>query len=257
MGAGRGGPVTARTAIAEWPPASAWRSACGSWERKHQCGSGTRPPTCWRTPTWYDPCSRVVLEALSVGLPVVTTHFNGAAEVMEADQHGEIVGSPDDVMALSRAIADVLGRAGARYARGGRERVSRAAVHGPTRPGAEIPVCGGPGDGAEPTPGTSAKRTANTRFPAVSEYTTCLADYSSTGSLRSFALEMVRLIPDRGRYCAMTRRQNPWKQLSAALIVAVCRGRRVRGADEDPVTGRGGSPLIPSCSRSPHQCRST
>ncbi|HSW44774.1 MAG TPA: glycosyltransferase family 4 protein, partial [Phycisphaerae bacterium] len=29
-------------------------------------------------PTYYDPCSRVVLEALAAGLPVVTTRFNGA-----------------------------------------------------------------------------------------------------------------------------------------------------------------------------------
>jgi UDP-glucose:(heptosyl)LPS alpha-1,3-glucosyltransferase len=55
-------------------------------------------------PTWYDPCSRVVLEALSVGLPVVTTQYNGASEVMEAGRHGEVVDEPDDIPALASAL---------------------------------------------------------------------------------------------------------------------------------------------------------
>ena len=33
-------------------------------------------------PTFYDPCSLVVMEALACGLPVITTRYNGAAEVM-------------------------------------------------------------------------------------------------------------------------------------------------------------------------------
>jgi UDP-glucose:(heptosyl)LPS alpha-1,3-glucosyltransferase len=59
-------------------------------------------------PTWYDPCSRVVLEALSCGTPVVTTRFNGAAEVMEADRHGVVIDSPDDADALADAITRCL-----------------------------------------------------------------------------------------------------------------------------------------------------
>ncbi len=59
-------------------------------------------------PTWYDPCSRVVLEALSVGLPVVTTRWNGAAEVLEAGRHGYVVESPDDIAALAGAIERAL-----------------------------------------------------------------------------------------------------------------------------------------------------
>jgi UDP-glucose:(heptosyl)LPS alpha-1,3-glucosyltransferase len=33
-------------------------------------------------PTWYDPCSLVTLEAWACGLPVITTRFNGAAELL-------------------------------------------------------------------------------------------------------------------------------------------------------------------------------
>ena len=59
-------------------------------------------------PTWYDPCSRVVLEALVCGLPVVTTRYNGAAEAIEDGRHGAVVDSPRDVAALAAAIAQCL-----------------------------------------------------------------------------------------------------------------------------------------------------
>jgi UDP-glucose:(heptosyl)LPS alpha-1,3-glucosyltransferase len=59
-------------------------------------------------PTWYDPCSRVVLEALSLGLPVVTTRYNGAAEMMQAGRHGEIVDEPSDIARLAAALARTL-----------------------------------------------------------------------------------------------------------------------------------------------------
>jgi UDP-glucose:(heptosyl)LPS alpha-1,3-glucosyltransferase len=59
-------------------------------------------------PTWYDPCSRVVLEALVCGLPVVTTRFNGAAEAIEDGRHGAVVDSPRDVAALAAAITQCL-----------------------------------------------------------------------------------------------------------------------------------------------------
>jgi UDP-glucose:(heptosyl)LPS alpha-1,3-glucosyltransferase len=59
-------------------------------------------------PTWYDPCSRVVLEALCCGLPVVTTWFNGAAEVIEPGRHGVVVDSPDQIDRLSAAVTTCL-----------------------------------------------------------------------------------------------------------------------------------------------------
>jgi UDP-glucose:(heptosyl)LPS alpha-1,3-glucosyltransferase len=52
-------------------------------------------------PTYYDPCSRVVLEAMSAGLPVITTRFNGAAERVRDGQEGYVIDAPEDVDALA------------------------------------------------------------------------------------------------------------------------------------------------------------
>lgn len=48
-------------------------------------------------PTFYDPCSLVVLEAMRAGLPVVTTRANGAAELITDGSEGFVIGSPWDV----------------------------------------------------------------------------------------------------------------------------------------------------------------
>ena len=53
--------------------------------------------------SWYDPCSRVVLEATRWGVPSITTRFNGAAEVL-AGGAGLVVGSPRDVDAVAAAM---------------------------------------------------------------------------------------------------------------------------------------------------------
>ena len=53
--------------------------------------------------SWYDPCSRVVLEAMRLGLPSITTAFNGAAEAL-ADGAGLVVPSPADTFAVAEAI---------------------------------------------------------------------------------------------------------------------------------------------------------
>ena len=39
-------------------------------------------------PTFYDPCSLVVLEALACGLPVITTRYNGASELLHPPARG-------------------------------------------------------------------------------------------------------------------------------------------------------------------------
>jgi UDP-glucose:(heptosyl)LPS alpha-1,3-glucosyltransferase len=60
--------------------------------------------------SYYDPCSRVVLEALSAGLPCVTTRYNGAADLIEEGDNGYVVDSPDDVTALADRMTLLLDR---------------------------------------------------------------------------------------------------------------------------------------------------
>jgi UDP-glucose:(heptosyl)LPS alpha-1,3-glucosyltransferase len=56
-------------------------------------------------PTYYDPCSRFILEALACGKPVITTRFNGAAERCVDRRHGAIIDDPRDARALAEALA--------------------------------------------------------------------------------------------------------------------------------------------------------
>jgi UDP-glucose:(heptosyl)LPS alpha-1,3-glucosyltransferase len=58
-------------------------------------------------PTRHDPCSLVVLEALAMGLPVITTRCNGASEIMEDGVHGFVLDDPEDVPALAEAMGKV------------------------------------------------------------------------------------------------------------------------------------------------------
>jgi UDP-glucose:(heptosyl)LPS alpha-1,3-glucosyltransferase len=55
-------------------------------------------------PTFYDPCSHVVLEALACGLPVVTTRHNGAAELLQPPREGYVIGDPHDIDELAGAM---------------------------------------------------------------------------------------------------------------------------------------------------------
>ncbi len=45
-------------------------------------------------PTYYDPCSLVVMEALACGLPVITTAQNGASELFSSGREGFVVSEP-------------------------------------------------------------------------------------------------------------------------------------------------------------------
>ena len=58
-------------------------------------------------PTFYDPCSRVVLEALSFGVPVITTSYNGAAEVIQDGCNGFVIKTPGDIGLWARRIEDL------------------------------------------------------------------------------------------------------------------------------------------------------
>jgi UDP-glucose:(heptosyl)LPS alpha-1,3-glucosyltransferase len=55
-------------------------------------------------PTRHDPCSLVVLEALAMGLPVITTRCNGASEIMVDGEHGYVLDDPQDAVGLGKAI---------------------------------------------------------------------------------------------------------------------------------------------------------
>jgi glycosyltransferase involved in cell wall biosynthesis len=46
-------------------------------------------------PTYYDPCSRFILESLAMGKPVITTCFNGAAERFVNNLHGVVIKEPN------------------------------------------------------------------------------------------------------------------------------------------------------------------
>ena len=59
-------------------------------------------------PTRHDPCSLVVLEALAMGVPVISTRRNGATEIMTDGLHGHVIDDPNDVEALANAIRDVI-----------------------------------------------------------------------------------------------------------------------------------------------------
>jgi UDP-glucose:(heptosyl)LPS alpha-1,3-glucosyltransferase len=77
-------------------------------------------------PSYYDPCSLVVFEALACGLPVITTRCNGAGELITEGGEGFVVDRPDDVPTLAAALdrmADDASRAAmsARATRLGRE----------------------------------------------------------------------------------------------------------------------------------------
>jgi UDP-glucose:(heptosyl)LPS alpha-1,3-glucosyltransferase len=79
-------------------------------------GSTDQPADFYRAadffvlPTRRDSCSLVVLEALAMGLPVISTVGNGACEVMANGTHGFVLDDPADVPALADAMRRLLGQ---------------------------------------------------------------------------------------------------------------------------------------------------
>lgn len=84
-------------------------------ELARQCGVDSQLITCGPTrdpyayyaaadffvlPTRHDPCSLVVLEALAMGLPVISTKANGATEIMTEGLHGFVLADARDVGTL-------------------------------------------------------------------------------------------------------------------------------------------------------------
>ena len=59
-------------------------------------------------PTFYDPCSLVVLEALACGLPVLTSRYNGASERLDPPLNGLIIDDPHDAVEFGTALQRML-----------------------------------------------------------------------------------------------------------------------------------------------------
>ena len=57
--------------------------------------------------SWYDPCSRVVLEAVRWGIPSITTAWNGASEVL-GDGAGIVVASPSQTHPAAAAMEQLM-----------------------------------------------------------------------------------------------------------------------------------------------------
>jgi UDP-glucose:(heptosyl)LPS alpha-1,3-glucosyltransferase len=61
-------------------------------------------------PTFYDPCSLVALEALACGLPVITTCYNGASELLSPPLDGIVIDDPHNAPTLAEAMNRMLDR---------------------------------------------------------------------------------------------------------------------------------------------------
>jgi len=52
----------------------------------------------------YEPCSNVVSEALAAGIPVITTSYNGASELIDSGVNGHVLDDPADMATLGMCI---------------------------------------------------------------------------------------------------------------------------------------------------------
>lgn len=57
--------------------------------------------------SFYDPCSRYILEGLAMEKPVITTRYNGSSEYYEHLRHGVILDRPDDIRQFAEGLARV------------------------------------------------------------------------------------------------------------------------------------------------------
>ena len=59
-------------------------------------------------PTFYDSCSLVVLEAWAMGVPAITSRWNGVHELWPEEHGGWLVGNPGDVGEVAQAMRGAL-----------------------------------------------------------------------------------------------------------------------------------------------------
>lgn len=106
-----------RIAVAGGKRVASWRALAerlGVGRQTHWLGAIDDPAPLYAAadvyvqPTFYDPCSLVVLEALACGLPTITSRFNGAGELITPGWQGNIVCDPSDPTELAAAIEPFL-----------------------------------------------------------------------------------------------------------------------------------------------------
>jgi UDP-glucose:(heptosyl)LPS alpha-1,3-glucosyltransferase len=61
-------------------------------------------------PTYYDACSLVVIEAMTFGLPPITTVYNGVAGIISDGHNGYVINHPPHPKELSEKMRDLLSR---------------------------------------------------------------------------------------------------------------------------------------------------
>jgi len=89
-------------------------SRLGAEKRVFFVGAAADPYAYYRAadvfvlPTRHDPCSLVVLEALAMGVPAITSAANGAGEIITHGLDGMIVSDPNDVPRLTEALKAML-----------------------------------------------------------------------------------------------------------------------------------------------------
>jgi UDP-glucose:(heptosyl)LPS alpha-1,3-glucosyltransferase len=96
-----------------------WTGRCAEMERLYAAAD------IYALPTLYDAFSNSTLEALACGLPVITTHSNGASEILTDGVDAFIVGA-SDVSALAERLGALAEDAGLRERLGsaGREAIA-------------------------------------------------------------------------------------------------------------------------------------
>jgi UDP-glucose:(heptosyl)LPS alpha-1,3-glucosyltransferase len=58
-------------------------------------------------PSYYDPCSRTILEAMSLGLPCIASRYDGSSDCIRPHENGFVLSEPEDTSSLAAALAEL------------------------------------------------------------------------------------------------------------------------------------------------------